>query len=29
MKITEVCIKNPVFAWMIMAATVLFGGVAA
>ena len=29
MKITEVCIKNPVFAWMIMAATVVFGGVAA
>lgn len=29
MKITEVCIKNPVFAWMLMAATVVFGGVAA
>ena len=29
MKITDVCIKNPVFAWMIMLATVLFGGVAA
>jgi multidrug efflux pump len=29
MKITEICIKNPVFAWMIMAATVVFGGVAA
>ncbi|MDQ3283493.1 MAG: efflux RND transporter permease subunit [Acidobacteriota bacterium] len=29
MKITDVCIKNPVFAWMIMAATVVFGGVAA
>ncbi|HET7434081.1 MAG TPA: efflux RND transporter permease subunit [Thermoanaerobaculia bacterium] len=29
MKITDVCIKNPVFAWMLMAATVVFGGVAA
>src|SRR5688500_157019 len=29
MKITEVCIDKPVFAWMIMLATVLFGGVAA
>ena len=29
MKITEACIKNPVFAWMIMMATVVFGGVAA
>lgn len=29
MKITEACIKNPVFAWMLMFATVLFGGVAA
>lgn len=29
MKITEACIKNPVFAWMLMAATVVFGGVAA
>jgi hydrophobe/amphiphile efflux-1 (HAE1) family protein len=29
MKITEVCIQKPVFAWMIMAATVVFGGVAA
>ncbi|HEX8616155.1 MAG TPA: efflux RND transporter permease subunit [Thermoanaerobaculia bacterium] len=29
MKITDICIKNPVFAWMIMAATVVFGGVAA
>src|ERR687890_2229117 len=29
MKITEVCIKNPVFAWMMMMATVVFGGVAA
>ncbi|HEY0144511.1 MAG TPA: efflux RND transporter permease subunit [Thermoanaerobaculia bacterium] len=29
MKITDVCIDKPVFAWMIMAATVLFGGVAA
>lgn len=29
MKITEACIKNPVFAWMMMAATIVFGGVAA
>jgi hydrophobe/amphiphile efflux-1 (HAE1) family protein len=29
MKITQVCIEKPVFAWMIMLATVLFGGVAA
>ena len=29
MKITEVCINKPVFAWMIMMATVVFGGVAA
>src|SRR5687768_300149 len=29
MKITEACIKNPVFAWMLMAATIVFGGVAA
>jgi hydrophobe/amphiphile efflux-1 (HAE1) family protein len=29
MNITEVCIKNPVFAWMLMAATILFGGIAA
>jgi multidrug efflux pump len=29
MKITEVCIEKPVFAWMITAATVVFGGVAA
>ncbi|HEU4523261.1 MAG TPA: efflux RND transporter permease subunit [Thermoanaerobaculia bacterium] len=29
MKITDVCIRKPVFAWMIMAATVVFGGVAA
>lgn len=29
MKITDVCIEKPVFAWMIMAATVVFGGVAA
>ena len=29
MKITEVCIKKPVFAWMIMAATIVFGAVAA
>jgi len=29
MKITEVCVKNPVLAWMLMAATVVFGIVAA
>src|SRR5687768_237237 len=29
MNITEVCIRKPVFAWMIMAATILFGAVAA
>ncbi len=29
MNITDVCLKNPVFAWMIMAGTVLFGLVAA
>jgi multidrug efflux pump subunit AcrB len=29
MNITEVCIRKPVFAWMLMAATVVFGGVAA
>jgi multidrug efflux pump len=29
MKITDVCIEKPVFAWMIMAATIVFGGVAA
>ncbi|HKR62687.1 MAG TPA: efflux RND transporter permease subunit [Thermoanaerobaculia bacterium] len=29
MKITNVCIEKPVFAWMIMAATIVFGGVAA
>ncbi|HET7705632.1 MAG TPA: efflux RND transporter permease subunit, partial [Thermoanaerobaculia bacterium] len=29
MKITDVCIRKPVFAWMIMMATVVFGGVAA
>jgi hydrophobe/amphiphile efflux-1 (HAE1) family protein len=29
MKITDVCIEKPVFAWMLMAATVVFGGVAA
>jgi multidrug efflux pump len=29
MKITEVCVKKPVFAWMLMAATVVFGVVAA
>jgi multidrug efflux pump len=28
MNITEVCVKKPVFAWMLMAATVLFGLVA-
>jgi len=29
MKITEVCVKKPVLAWMLMAATVVFGVVAA
>ena len=29
MSITRVCVEKPVFAWMIMAATVLFGGIAA
>jgi multidrug efflux pump len=29
MNITEVCVKKPVFAWMLMAATVIFGVVAA
>jgi hypothetical protein len=29
MNLTLACVRNPVFAWMIMAATVLFGGVAA
>ncbi|MCK6550926.1 efflux RND transporter permease subunit [Myxococcota bacterium] len=29
MKITEACIEKPVFAWMLMAATLVFGGVAA
>jgi multidrug efflux pump subunit AcrB len=29
MNITEVCIRKPVFAWMLMAATIVFGGVAA
>ena len=29
MKITDICIRKPVFAWMIMLATVVFGGVAA
>ncbi len=29
MKITNVCIDKPVFAWMIMAATIVFGSVAA
>ncbi len=28
MNITEVCIRKPVFAWMLMAGTVLFGAVA-
>jgi hydrophobe/amphiphile efflux-1 (HAE1) family protein len=28
-KLTEACIEKPVFAWMLMAATVVFGGVAA
>jgi hydrophobe/amphiphile efflux-1 (HAE1) family protein len=27
--LTEACIRKPVFAWMLMAATLLFGGVAA
>ena len=29
MKLTDVCIERPVFAWMLMAATLVFGGVAA
>lgn len=29
MNLTEVCVKKPVFAWMLMAATVVFGIVAA
>lgn len=29
MNLTEICIKKPVFAWMLMAATVVFGGIAA
>ncbi|HEY5611598.1 MAG TPA: efflux RND transporter permease subunit, partial [Thermoanaerobaculia bacterium] len=29
MQITEACIKKPVFAWMLMAGTVVFGAVAA
>jgi hydrophobe/amphiphile efflux-1 (HAE1) family protein len=29
MSLTEACIRKPVFAWMLMAATVVFGGVAA
>lgn len=29
MSLTEACIKKPVFAWMLMAATVIFGAVAA
>jgi hydrophobe/amphiphile efflux-1 (HAE1) family protein len=28
MKITEVCVRRPVFAWMLMAATIVFGLVA-
>jgi multidrug efflux pump len=28
MKITEVCVRNPVFAWMIMLGTVMFGVIA-
>jgi hydrophobe/amphiphile efflux-1 (HAE1) family protein len=28
-KLTDACIEKPVFAWMLMAATVVFGGVAA
>ncbi|KAA0256183.1 efflux RND transporter permease subunit [Acidobacteria bacterium ACD] len=28
MKITEACIEKPVFAWMLMAATIVFGAVA-
>ncbi|MGK2857492.1 MAG: efflux RND transporter permease subunit [Thermoanaerobaculia bacterium] len=29
MKLTEACIEKPVFAWMLMAATIVFGAVAA
>lgn len=29
MNLTRVCVEKPVFAWMIMAATLLFGGIAA
>ncbi|MGK2857832.1 MAG: efflux RND transporter permease subunit, partial [Thermoanaerobaculia bacterium] len=29
MNITEICIRKPVFAWMIMLAAVVFGAVAA
>jgi hydrophobe/amphiphile efflux-1 (HAE1) family protein len=29
MKLTDACIEKPVFAWMLMAATIVFGGVAA
>ncbi len=29
MNLTEVCIRKPVFAWMLMAATIVFGAVAA
>ena len=28
MKLTEVCVKKPVLAWMLMAATIVFGLVA-
>jgi len=28
MNVTEVCIRRPVLAWMLMAATIVFGGVA-
>src|SRR5688500_13040339 len=28
MNLTEACLRKPVFAWMLMAATVVFGGVA-
>src|SRR5262245_52187566 len=29
MNLTEICIRKPVLAWMLMAATIVFGGVAA
>jgi multidrug efflux pump subunit AcrB len=28
MKLTEICVKKPVLAWMMMAATIVFGLVA-